>query len=230
MLKLPVSTTIVTANIAHYYFTRKSFLDTDLRDIAMGAMFLACKSEETLRRSYQVAAVFDYVFKVIYLPIFRCTKAFAQSSNSNSTPTNTTTWNKKFSTLKIKSSLNLASKSTNFSTSPIDISVALLLLSTNTNNAMPSSSIPGLSWMTFIAQKPPSISLAKSLPLLPSSWLFKNSKSPCPINPGGSSWKPVSNKSNKSPSSQIKCMKHPTTIKSISISSPKFHKNTAKNH
>ena len=44
ILKLPVSTTVVSANIAHYYFTRKSFLDYDFRDIAMGATFLACKS------------------------------------------------------------------------------------------------------------------------------------------------------------------------------------------
>ncbi len=66
MLRLPVSTTIVAMNIAQYYYTRKSFLDCDFRDVAMGAMFLACKSEETLRRAYQIAAVFDYVFKVSY--------------------------------------------------------------------------------------------------------------------------------------------------------------------
>ena len=74
MLKLPVSTTIVTINIAQYYFTRKSFLDYDFRDVAMGAMFLACKSEETLRRSYQIAAVFDYVFKVTLFLVHRCMK------------------------------------------------------------------------------------------------------------------------------------------------------------
>ncbi len=64
MLKLPISTTIVALNISQYYFTRKSFFDYDFRDICLGAMFLACKSEETLRRSYQIAAVFDYIFKV----------------------------------------------------------------------------------------------------------------------------------------------------------------------
>lgn len=44
ILKLPISTTIVALNIAQYYFTRKSLLDLDFRDISMGAMFLACKS------------------------------------------------------------------------------------------------------------------------------------------------------------------------------------------
>jgi len=63
-LKLPVSTTIVAVSIAHYFFSRRSFLDYDFRDVAMGATFLACKSEETLRKTYEVSAVFDYIFKV----------------------------------------------------------------------------------------------------------------------------------------------------------------------
>lgn len=67
MLKLPISTTIVALNISQYYYTRKSLFELDLRDLSMGAMFLACKSEETLRRSYQIAAVFDYIFKVFFL-------------------------------------------------------------------------------------------------------------------------------------------------------------------
>lgn len=78
MLKLPVSTTIVAVNIAQYYFTRRTFLDYDFRDVAMGAMFLACKSEETLRRSYQIAAVFDYVFKVHFLLFRRCMKVYGR--------------------------------------------------------------------------------------------------------------------------------------------------------
>ncbi|XP_031505781.1 uncharacterized protein LOC116268113 [Nymphaea colorata] len=63
-LRLPVSTTVVAAAIAHYFYSRHGFLDHDFRDVAMGATFLACKSEETLRKSYEVSAVFDHVFKV----------------------------------------------------------------------------------------------------------------------------------------------------------------------
>lgn len=63
-LRLPVSTTVVAAAIAHYFYSRAGFLEHDFRDVAMGAIFLACKSEETLRKSFEVAAVFDQVFKV----------------------------------------------------------------------------------------------------------------------------------------------------------------------
>lgn len=63
-LKLPVSTTVVAASIAHYFFSRAGYLDYDFRDVAMGALFLACKSEETLRKSFEISAVFDYVFKI----------------------------------------------------------------------------------------------------------------------------------------------------------------------
>jgi len=89
MLKLPVSTTIVAINLAQYYFTRKSFFDYDFRDISMGAMFLACKSEETLRRSYQVAEVFDHVFKVI-LSLFQLHEGYKmiRELESNSTEYN----------------------------------------------------------------------------------------------------------------------------------------------
>ena len=66
-LKVPVSTTIVAISLCHFYYSRKSYIESDFRDIAMGAMFLACKSEETLRKSYQIAAVFDHVFKVSHL-------------------------------------------------------------------------------------------------------------------------------------------------------------------
>lgn len=51
-LRLPVSTTVVAACIAHYFYSRMGMLDHDFRDVAMGATFLACKSEETLRKSY----------------------------------------------------------------------------------------------------------------------------------------------------------------------------------
>lgn len=68
-LQVPISTTIVAISIAHFYFSRRSLVEFDLRDCCLGAMFLACKSEETLRKSYQVAAVFDYVFKV---PMLSC--------------------------------------------------------------------------------------------------------------------------------------------------------------
>lgn len=44
-LNLPVSTAVVSASIAHFYFSRVGYLDQDLRDIAMGSMFLACRSE-----------------------------------------------------------------------------------------------------------------------------------------------------------------------------------------
>jgi hypothetical protein len=44
-LRLPVSTTVVAASIAHYFYSRASFLQHDFRDVAMGATFLACKSE-----------------------------------------------------------------------------------------------------------------------------------------------------------------------------------------
>ena len=30
----------------------------------MGCMYLACKSEETLKNSYEITIVFDYLFKV----------------------------------------------------------------------------------------------------------------------------------------------------------------------
>lgn len=63
-LKLPVSTSIVAASVSHYFFSRVGHLDYDFRDVAMGAMFLACKSEETLRKSYEISAVFDQIFKV----------------------------------------------------------------------------------------------------------------------------------------------------------------------
>jgi predicted secreted protein len=44
-LRLPVSTTVVAACIAHYFYSRMGMLDHDFRDVAMGATFLACKSE-----------------------------------------------------------------------------------------------------------------------------------------------------------------------------------------
>jgi hypothetical protein len=64
-LKLPASTGIVAVSVAQYFFSRVGHLDYDFRDVAMGAIFLACKSEETLRKSYEVSAVFDQIFKVI---------------------------------------------------------------------------------------------------------------------------------------------------------------------
>jgi hypothetical protein len=63
-LRLPVSTTVVASAIAHYFYSRFGLLQFDFRDVAMGAVFLACKSEETLRKSFEVSAVFDQVFKV----------------------------------------------------------------------------------------------------------------------------------------------------------------------
>ena len=44
-LKLPVSTSIVAAAITHFYFSRQGFIGHDFRDVLMGALFLACKSE-----------------------------------------------------------------------------------------------------------------------------------------------------------------------------------------
>ena len=70
-LRLPTSTAVVASSISHFYFSRVGFLDDDFRDIAMGAMFLACKSEETLRKSFEISAVFDYVFKVLEM-LLRC--------------------------------------------------------------------------------------------------------------------------------------------------------------
>ncbi len=66
-LKLPVSTTIVATAISHYFYSRVGYLDFDFRDVIMGAMFLACKSEETLRKSYEISSVFDYIFKVNFV-------------------------------------------------------------------------------------------------------------------------------------------------------------------
>jgi len=43
-LKLPASTAIVAVSVAHYFFSRVGHLDYDFRDVALGAMFLACKS------------------------------------------------------------------------------------------------------------------------------------------------------------------------------------------
>jgi hypothetical protein len=70
-LRLPVSTTVVAACIAHYFYSRMGMLDHDFRDVALGATFLACKSEETLRKSYEVSTVYDHVFKV-KLELCRC--------------------------------------------------------------------------------------------------------------------------------------------------------------
>ena len=63
-LKVPITTTALAQMITHFFYCRHSYTDYDIRDVVMGAMFLACKSEETLRKSYQIALVFDYIFKV----------------------------------------------------------------------------------------------------------------------------------------------------------------------
>ena len=63
-LSLPISTLIVAQSLFHFFYSRKSFLDHDIRDIMMGCMYLACKSEETLKNSYEITIVFDYLFKV----------------------------------------------------------------------------------------------------------------------------------------------------------------------
>ena len=65
-LKLPVSTAIVAISICHFYYSRISYLESDFRDTIMGALFLACKSEESLRKSYEITSVLDYVFKVLH--------------------------------------------------------------------------------------------------------------------------------------------------------------------
>jgi hypothetical protein len=73
-LQLPLCTLILAKTIFHFFYTRKSFLDHDIRDVMMGAMYLACKSEETLRKTYEIAMAFDYVFKV-RMGILRRTRA-----------------------------------------------------------------------------------------------------------------------------------------------------------
>ena len=144
MLKLPVSTTIVAINIAQYYFTRKSFLDYDFRDVAMGSMFLACKSEETLRRSYQIAAVFDYIFKVTLFLFHRCMKVWGPYGNCNSTLTNTITWNRKSSKHKIKYFSNSVLKSLSSLIFLIDTSVDSLRFLISIKSVIQSFSILGL--------------------------------------------------------------------------------------
>lgn len=67
-LKLPVTTVVAAQTILHFFYQRCSLLKHDFRDIVMGAMFLAGKCEETLRRSAHIALVFDQVFKV-HLPL-----------------------------------------------------------------------------------------------------------------------------------------------------------------
>lgn len=64
LLRLPITTAITAQTIFHFYFQRVSLLRHDFRDIVMGAVFLAGKSEETIRRSAHVALVFDQVFRV----------------------------------------------------------------------------------------------------------------------------------------------------------------------
>jgi hypothetical protein len=70
---VPLCTLILAKTIFHFYYARRSFLDCDIRDTMIGAMYLACKSEETLRKGYEIAMAFDYVFKVC-VPIYRRTR------------------------------------------------------------------------------------------------------------------------------------------------------------
>ena len=44
-LNIPVSTAVVASAIAHYFYSRKSHIEYDFRDVVMGTLFLACKSE-----------------------------------------------------------------------------------------------------------------------------------------------------------------------------------------
>lgn len=43
---------------------RCSFLKHDIRDIAMGSVFLAGKAQETVKKPRDLAYVFDQIFKV----------------------------------------------------------------------------------------------------------------------------------------------------------------------
>lgn len=61
---MPITTAHTASIIFHRYFLKVSFLKKDLRDIAMGAVFLACKVEETSRKTRDIAMVFDQVFKI----------------------------------------------------------------------------------------------------------------------------------------------------------------------
>lgn len=63
-LRMPVTSVVVAETILHFFYQRASLLKHDFRDIAMGAVFLAGKCEETVRPSQYVAQVFDQVFKV----------------------------------------------------------------------------------------------------------------------------------------------------------------------
>lgn len=63
-LRLPVTTVVAAQTILQFFYMRESLLRHDFRDVAMGALFLAAKSEETIRWSGHVALVFDQVFKV----------------------------------------------------------------------------------------------------------------------------------------------------------------------
>lgn len=63
-LNVPISTTILAQSLIHFFYARKNYIEYDIRDAMIGAMYLACKSEETLRKSYQIVLVFDHIFKV----------------------------------------------------------------------------------------------------------------------------------------------------------------------
>ena len=78
-LGLPVSTLIVAQTLFHFFYARKSYLEHDIRDIMMGCIYLACKSEETLRNTYEITLVFDYLYKVP-LFVYRSTRGIRNYS------------------------------------------------------------------------------------------------------------------------------------------------------
>ncbi|EGR28414.1 n-terminal domain protein [Ichthyophthirius multifiliis] len=62
-LQLPITTCVSAQTILHRFYTKSSFLKFDIRDVALGAVFLAGKAQETIRKPRDIAYVFDQIFK-----------------------------------------------------------------------------------------------------------------------------------------------------------------------
>ncbi|KAL4504578.1 hypothetical protein ABPG72_010024 [Tetrahymena utriculariae] len=63
-LQLPITTCVSAQTIFHRFYTKCSFLKHDLRDVAMGSVFIAGKAQETIKKPRDLAYVFDQIFKI----------------------------------------------------------------------------------------------------------------------------------------------------------------------
>ncbi|CAO3647049.1 unnamed protein product [Mucor hiemalis] len=59
-LELPVHTVATAAALYHRFFTRRSFYDYKYTRIAQACLFIACKSDESSRRSIDIAKSWTY--------------------------------------------------------------------------------------------------------------------------------------------------------------------------